>query len=153
MKNYSEFNGMWFADGTPENLKNVIVNGYRSNYRFRFWYGDVESGRSWNEENDICGYIGKSNGSIKVPLLLNKSNSTGGGELTNSIVKIYNITLKKVVYQHPTFNQSKFEAVNGSDMESYAANVLQDGDVYARCKSFQSAVNLAAFMNGERMCK
>lgn len=153
MEKYSEFYGMWFADGTPEKLKTVILNGYRSNCRFRFWYGDVESGGSWDEENDVCGYIGKSGGNIKVPLLLNKSNSTGGVELTNNIVKIYNITLKKVVYQHPTFNQSKFEAVNGSDMKVYAANVLQDGKIYSRCKTFQSAVKLAAFMNGERMSK
>jgi hypothetical protein len=154
MKNYSEFNGMWFTNETPEAIKIALVNGYRSNYRFRLWYGNAESGKSWNEENDICGYIDKSNGSVKIPLLLaNNTSSGGGGIMTDCIVKIYNITLKKVVYVHPTFNQSKFEAVNGSDMESYAANVLQDGDVYARCKSFQKAVNLARFMNGERMCK
>jgi hypothetical protein len=146
MKNYSEFNGMWFADGTPESIKIALVNGYRSNYRFRLWYGNAESGKSWNEENDICGYIGKSGGSVKIPLLLPNNSSRGGGELMAGCIK-------KVVYVHPTFNQPKFEAVNGSDMDTFAANVLQDGDVYARCESFQKAVNLARFMNGERMCK
>jgi hypothetical protein len=145
---------MWFTDETPEATKIALVNGYRSNHRFRVWYGDVQSGKSWNEENDICGYIGKSSGSIKIPLLLANNRSMGGGSLmADCIVKIYNITLEKVVYVHPTFNQPKFEAIPNSDMESFAANVLQDGDIYARCKSFQKAVNLARFMNGERMCK
>ena len=38
-------------------------------------------GRDWLEEYDTCGYIGRSTGSIKVPLLIHDKRSCGGPQL------------------------------------------------------------------------
>lgn len=145
MKTTIKYNGVHFAENTPEKVMQICSNANRKN-RFRFWYGDNNTGKSWNEENDVCGYIGRSTGIKKIPLLITKVNSYGGGGLlTDCIVKIIEIRTKKVVYQHDNFNQSLFVAED--------CKVLQDGQIYANCKSEKQAIRLADFMNGKRMAK
>ncbi len=153
MKKRIEFNGMWFSENTNEDVKRIIVNGYRSNKRFRFWFGDVKTGKSWNEENDVCGYIGKSCGGVKIPLLIANNRSMGGGGLLDDcIVKIVDISSKQVVYQHPTFNQDSFQFIYANN-DDETAKVFCNGSLYATCKTIQKAQRLCEFMNGFRMCK
>lgn len=127
--------------------RNVIVNNYnRRKTRLRFWYGDNKTGKSWDEENDVCGYIGRSTGNKKNPLLVNNTRSFGGGALMDdSIVKIVDINTKLVLYQHENFEQGIF-TTSGNE-------VLKNGEIYGRCKSEISAVRLCDFMNGKRMNK
>lgn len=151
MKKLVEFNGFWFGENTPNEVKNIIVSNYngRKN-RLRFWFGN-ENGESWGEENDICGYIGMSSGSKKIPLLISRINSFGGGALMDEcVVKIVDIKTNCVLYQHENFKQSIYSVITPSDMPEYAANVLQDGSIYARCKKITSAKRLSDFMNGKR---
>jgi len=145
-KNYVEFKGLFFPENTPERVKSVLTTAREMRQRIRIYYGDIATGRSWNEESDIIGKVGRSTGSIKIPILLQKSNSTGGGEImSNSIVRIDSTDGYKL-YQHPTFSQSKFEAIG--------TTVLQDGQPFAPlCKNEKSAQRLAEFMNGKRMSK
>jgi hypothetical protein len=43
----------------------------RKNQRkIRLFYGDTQTGQSWFDEHDVVGRIGRSTGSIKVPLLV-----------------------------------------------------------------------------------
>lgn len=148
MKKLIEFNGMYFAEGTPCKVMNICSNPNR-NRRFRFWYGDKETGKSWNEENDICGYIGKSTGAKKIPLLIQRVNSSGGGALlTDCIVKIVDIETKRVLYRHENFNQPVF-TVRGYDFA-----VLADNKLHAQgFKTEKQAQRYADFMNGKRFNK
>jgi hypothetical protein len=141
-----EFNGLYFYEGTSEGVMKVICNNLHGD-RLRIWFGDKVTGKSWDEENDVCGYIGRTTGNKPISILLNNQQSSGGGAiLTNCIVKIVNTKTKRVLYQHPNFSQSLFTAVGCS--------VLQDGDTFApNCKSEVSAQRLADFMNGKRMSK
>ena len=155
MKTYKEFGGLYFSEDTKSYLlKEAICYAFNNKIRVRVWYGDINTGVSWNDENDICGYIGRSTGQIKIPLLINSRKSSGGGALSVScIIKVVETQTKRVLYKHENFHQSTFRPSAVSDMPGYSANVYQDGEIYARCKSVYSAVRLAAFMNGERMCK
>ena len=145
MKNLVEFNGFWFSESTSDRVKGVIVNNYRKN-RLRFWFGDVATGKSWDDEHDVCGYIGRSTGGNKIPLLIENKRSSGGGAiLDDCIVKIVDINTKSVLYQHPNFNQSVF-TVSGNE-------VFQNGEIYGRCKNETSASRLCDFMNGKRYNK
>jgi hypothetical protein len=146
MKNLIEFNGVYFNENTPIKVMQICSNANRNN-RFRFWYGDKETGESWNDVNDVCGYIGRSTGTKKIPLLIAKKTSLGGGGLLcNCIVKIVDISTKTVIYQHPKFNQPVFDVVDKT--------VFYDGGlVHANCKSNNSALRLADFMNGKRFNK
>jgi hypothetical protein len=147
--------GTCYNVGTDVKVIDCVENAQRTRQRVRVWFGDVSTGKSWNEENDVCGYIGRSTGAIiKVPLLVSKSNSYGGGILlSDCIVKMVDTKTGRELYKHANFSQSVFTVTDSSDLKEYTANVLQDGSVYARCKKMSSAQRLADFMNGKRMNK
>ena len=156
MKKQIMFEGMSFNEGTPKSVMEILHATNEYGWRIRLWYGD-DDGKSWNEENDIIGKVGLSTGTI-CPLLINNSRSLGGGIiLSDCIVKIVDVVTKEVLYQHRTFNQSKFEAVGNSvvvDGKVWGKELTDlDQPKYANCKNFQQAYRLAAFMNGERMSK
>lgn len=109
---YKIKNGTAYHFDTPDVIVNIIEEARQSNrsIRLRFCFGDVETGRDWEEVNDTTGYIGRSTGSIKIPLLIKKVTSFGGGGLLDHcIVRIE----KKVgggkyieVYRHPKYHKA-----------------------------------------------
>ena len=154
MKILKEFGGFYFPENTSYLLKECIIRCYENKQRVRLWYGDALTGKSWNEENDICGYIGKSTGAQKVPLLINSNRSLGGGAISvDSVLKIVDIKTGKILYQHENFNQSVFIAEPKSEIVGYTAKVKCDNMIYANCKTLLQAERLADFMNGKRHSK
>jgi len=62
-------------------------------------YGDVKTGESWGEQYDIVGYVGRSTGRIKVPLLVFNSRSLGGGAmLDHCILTVKTSAGKRLLY-------------------------------------------------------
>jgi predicted outer membrane repeat protein len=158
MKEYQTTpDGTSFYIGTPQAVIGVLEEARKHRRRLRLFWGDAKTGKCWNQENDVIGYIGRScGGKYNVPLLIANNRSNGGGAIsTDSIVKIIDVQTHCTVYKHEKFHQDKFIPYPKSDMPEYAANVYQGqiGNVYARCHSMQQAERLAAFMNGERMSK
>ena len=146
MKNeYTVVNGTSYYKGTDENVINVLERARINKNRIRIWLG--ENGKSWNEEHDIIGCVGRSTGDSKIPLLIHNSRCYGGGSiLTHCIVKIVDITTKRKLYQHENFSQSLFTFTGNT--------VKQDGKDFAPCcKNEESAKRLCGFMNGERNSK
>lgn len=143
---YEIKNGIFhFNEGTPEKVMQIMNDLYHNGTRIRLWYGDKETGKSYNEENDIMGTIGGTTGK-KIPILIHNSRSYGGGAIScDAIVKIVDITNNRLLYIHHTFSQSKFQA--------FSSSVLQDGETFANCKSNGRAERLADFMNGVRNSK
>lgn len=97
-----------YKNGTPNDIINIIERCRKNRIRVILDFGDTQTGRSWNEEHDICGYIGLSKGNqAYFPILLYNSRSYGGGDiLTHCIVKISESKDKKVLYQHPKYSNS-----------------------------------------------
>ncbi len=139
-------NGTCYHKETSQEIINILENARLNKKRIRVYFGD-KNGKSWNEEYMTIGYIGRSTGEIKIPLLIHNTRSYGGGGLLDHyIVKIVNISSKRVEYVHKNFRQSLFTAKEKS--------VYQDGKDYApNCKNEQQAERLAQFMNGERNSK
>lgn len=82
--------GTWYSDKTPADLQRTLNELMKSKTRITLDLGDPETGESWGECYDITGYIGRSMGPKKVPLLLPRSNSTGGGAiLVDHILSIH----------------------------------------------------------------
>lgn len=72
-----------------ESVMKVLENLYGTNNRVRIFYGNVDG--LWHEEHDVCGRIGRSTGTHKIPLLCHNSRSVGGEVLPyNLIVGIMN---------------------------------------------------------------
>ena len=104
INDYKVVNGTYFDNRTNDKVCSILANYVGCRYqRVRVFYGNTESGKDWCECYDVIGYIGRSCGSIKIPLLIPTKNSLGGGGiLDHCIVKI---TIdKRVVYEHPKYH-------------------------------------------------
>ena len=111
----------------------------------------------------MAGYIGRSTGSQKIPLLIYNTRSMGGDHiLDHCIVKIATAVGKHVLYQHPKYHAAELRVVpieqtseanrkmcveNESKHGKYTHSVLQDGEVYANCKSESYAKRLVRHLS------
>lgn len=66
----------------------LMEEARRQGERVRITYGDVSTGRKW-EDKPVTGTLGRTTGDIKIPILLKQSRSIGGEAiLTHCIVKL-----------------------------------------------------------------
>jgi hypothetical protein len=123
-------NGTYYHPETSDQVIHTLEHVRQNGSRIRLDYGDVQSGRSWLEEWDVEGRIGRSMGPVKIPILMHNTRSKGGGGiLTHCIVKIRTST--RVLYQHPNFHVGKME-IRPSDLLEYVEIVTVDGQIHAR---------------------
>lgn len=79
-------NGTTYNDATAQVVIDVLERARVSRDRIRIVLGDIATGRSWEESNDVAGYVGRSTGSIKVPLLVHNARSSGGGHMLDHCI-------------------------------------------------------------------
>lgn len=140
---YKVVNGTSFDARTPDQVIRTLLQYMGTGQRIRVFYGDPKTGRDWGEEWGTMGYIGRSGGSVKIPLIINNSRSFGGpGLLEGSIVRI--TVNRRNVYIHPKYHIDL--AVKGN-------NVYKNGELYATCKSNEKAKKLAMFLRGDSNTK
>lgn len=97
-----------YSTQTPSVVVSIIESLFHSRERIVFDFGDIKTGQSWGEVNDISGRIGRSTGVIKIPLLVHNRKSLGGGALSdNCIVRILESKGKKVIYSHQNYKAAK----------------------------------------------
>ena len=97
---YTKVNGTSYNIETNEEVIKVLEQCRKDKTRIVLDYGDPKTGESWGETFDIIGYVGRSMGSVKVPLLLYNNRSVGGGEiLTHRIIGIKTSNGKKELYK------------------------------------------------------
>lgn len=103
-KDYKVVDGTSFHKDTPMQVCRILNNAINNrSQKIRIFYGDKETGIDWNESYDTFGFIGRSIGPIKIPLMIHSKRSLGGsGILDDNIVRI---TIdKKDVYKHPHYH-------------------------------------------------
>ena len=100
---YTTKNGTSYNINTPADVITVLERARLDGTRIIVDYGDVETGTSWGEVHDVSGYVGRSTGEIKIPILIHNTRSTGGcGMLTHCILSIKESRGKRVLYTHPS---------------------------------------------------
>jgi hypothetical protein len=111
----------WYTPGTPTAVIRVLDEARRTDRRLIISLGDSETGRAWGDVSR--GRIGRSTGTMKVPLLIPRSDSSGGEAiLVDCIVRIQDSKSKQDLYRHPTFNTDpKPEAQAAADIEEEAS--------------------------------
>jgi hypothetical protein len=98
---YKVINGTSYNQNTPQILIDVLEKCRLNKTRIVFDYGDTDTGISWGDVNDISGYIGRTTGENKVPILVYNSRSLGGGcILTDNILTIRESKGKKLIYSY-----------------------------------------------------
>lgn len=101
-------NGTAYNSKTAPEVMDILDRYLQNRKRLILDYGNTETGKSWEEVFDIRGTVGRSTGTIKIPLLIKTSRSYGGGGiLDHCIVKIIDSETKAVLYQHPKYNTVK----------------------------------------------
>ena len=99
-KQYKVVNNTFYHIETADKVLEVLESVRRDRTRILVDYGDTKTGVSWGDVNDIRGYVGRSTGSVKIPLLVYNSRSYGGGALsTNCLIKISESRGGRVLYQ------------------------------------------------------
>jgi len=146
--------GTYYQDTTQAAVINALERARTTHTRIRLFLGDTKTGRDWLEEWDVTGYVGRTMGPIKAPILLRNSRSTGGGIIsTDCILRL--IVDGREVYRHPKYRLPIIEIgcspVNVNQPRRYYAKV--NGELHARFKTEAQAKRWAAFMLGERMAK
>lgn len=109
---YKIVNDTFYHNDTSERIIDILENARknRGQTRLRFAYGDIKTGRDWGDTYDTVGYIGRSMGRIKIPLLIKTTRSSGGpGLLDHCIIRIEQKTSPKgsyqEVYRHPSYHK------------------------------------------------
>ena len=144
MKTYKIINGTSYDERTPNEVIQVLESARLNRTRLHICLGetaDPNIGFDWLEEFESYGYIGRSMGPVKVPLLIANSRSLGGGAiLDHCIVRIRQSAGGRVLYQHPAYHfgtmeiRFKAEPLSLPDGRLLTVDVLRDGKVHA---SFQ----------------
>lgn len=137
-----------------EKLWKVLSSLIHSGRRVRIWYGDTETGRSWNVESEFTGTIGRSTGKIAIPLLIKNSRSYGGALLDDFIIRIDDIEEKRTIYKSDNFHvedMKVYEIFGDANYKYQVAKLSEDSgewEVQANFKTEQQAHNYVAFMRG-----
>lgn len=151
-RRYKIYNDTWYCLDTPDRVIQILDCAMKNHERIRVFYGDTETGRDWMEIYDTIGYVSRSYGNVKIPLLIKNSRSIGGtGILDDSIVKI---TIDKViVYQQSNYRLPNMEIREASDnlkTIGYNYSTFEDGKNDFNCKTMKQAENHIDFLKGKR---
>jgi hypothetical protein len=149
-KEYQVVNGTYFDARTPGKVCDVLEEARASGRRIRLFYGN---GRVWGDEYDVLGFVGRSTGGIKIPLLIKNQRSMGGGGiLDHCIVRIQDVATKRVLYDKPGVEWPEFEVRSGLSVVELPFEVVQkDRGVVARFSARRKADHWIDFMLGKRM--
>jgi hypothetical protein len=146
MKKYKTINGTSYDVRTPDEVVAILENARQTRTRLHVSLGDSESGRDWIEENMVHGVIGRSTGSIKIPLLIHNRRSVGGpGLLDHCIVRIRTSRGGRILWQHDKYShgtleiRQKTEPVTLPDGRTLTVDVLCDGELHASFEDMQKA--------------
>jgi len=85
-KEYQVVNGTSYHVETSAEVIRILEIVKSNNTRIVLDYGDVKTGKSWGEVYDITGRVGRSCGSIQIPLLIHNKRSSGGGAILDHCI-------------------------------------------------------------------
>ena len=146
-KEFQVVNGTYFDVRTPIEVIQVLEKARLNRTRLHISLGDTANGRDWLDEYGCFGFVGRSMGPSKVPLILPLSRSIGGAAiLDHCIVRIRHSSGGKVLWQHPSYHHGKIEVrpkvqpVTLEDRPSLLVDVLRDGKVQAAFESVAKAM-------------
>lgn len=161
--------GTWFDYDTPPKVRSILEHYRKEGGQIRVFYGDRASGRCWMEENDVMGRVGRSTGTLKIPLLIGEGESGGPGILDSCIVRILDARTREELYRQRNYHLPDMEIrpVDGEMVCTHAGSTPvpltslgyshgvwvreKDGRFanHANFRSYGKAAQWVAFMAGE----
>lgn len=149
MKQYQVVNETSYDERTSTEVIQVLERARQSRIRLHISLGETEgqdAGRDWLEEFETYGYVGRSMGLVKVPLMIANGRSTGGGAiLDHCIVRIRESADGRVLYRHPQYHhgelqiRQKANSMSMPDGRKLTVDVFRDGEVHASFEDMAKA--------------
>jgi hypothetical protein len=139
--------GTCYHAETPEPVVALLERLRHQRRKIRLYYGDPVTGQSWLDEHDVIGWIGRSTGSIKVPLLIEPGERGGPALLDHCIVRID--SPRHVLYQHESFCVGEVRLVQGT-LKRQRWEVWINDTVQARFHTKIQAQHYRDFIQGRR---
>ena len=151
MDKYKTVNGTAYHPDTPNGVIRVLEASRQHGHRIRIFYGDRETGLSWMEEWGTMGTVGRSTGSVKIPLLILTARSMGGGAiLDHCIIRITDARGGDVLYTHPYFHLPKLGITQTREGYTVTDDV---GKVYVSYPDRKKAERWIDYITGRRNTK
>ena len=138
----------YFDPGTSPQVMKVLETCRRSGRKLRLVLGDTDTGESWLDEYDVVGTIGRSAGSLKVPLLVEAGEAGGGAILTACILAVIDWHSGRWLFKHAAYKHPDLDVrATGDAKRPWMVNRAQQE--IARFGDIGKAGAYVAFMRGE----
>lgn len=161
----------WFQPGTDADVARILLKAIDSEEEriLRIFVGNPATGYDWCEENDVTGFIGRSTGTFKVPLILEAlRTSTGAIEparygdsiACQKVIRIIDVLSGKELFRNEKYQMPRFQVEPASDLLTkvgYSFSVMRDDMKdkptvnVANFKSLYAAEDYVAFMKGHKV--
>lgn len=138
----------YFDPGTPPEVALALESCRKAGDKVRLVLGDTTTGESWLDEYDVVGTIGRSTGSLKVPLLVEDGEDGGGAILTACVLCIIDWRSGRTRYRHPAYQAPEL-GIKPTHDAAHPWAVLQRDKEVARFRDIGKAGAYLAFMRGE----
>jgi hypothetical protein len=139
--------GTCYHADTPEIVVAILEACRQNRCEIRLFYGDTQNGQSWLDEHDVIGCVGRSTGTVKVPLLVPSGDRGGPALLDHCIIRID--SPHKVLYQHGQFHVGDITLVQGK-LKQLPWEVLINWTLQARFPAQREAKHYIDFLQGKR---
>jgi hypothetical protein len=137
----------YFDPGTDAKAAKVLESCRTRERKVRLILGDTTTGESWLEEHDVIGRIGRSMGTLKVPLLIEPGEHGGGAILCACILAIVDWESGAFLYRHADYREADL-SIKPSDDADRPWDVLRREEVVASFRDVGKAGAYLAFMRG-----
>lgn len=140
---------------TPKKLRLLIeslIKGDKEEVKVRIFYGDPYTGEDWCEENDVAGVIRRTNGFLKVPILIASDKDCGGPAiLEDSIIKVVEVATGKILWKSSNYITPELiiiQSKNKNDL--YDVNrIVADKEInLASFNDYGTAASYVAYITG-----
>jgi len=138
----------YFDPGTDAKAARALERCRRDNAKVRLVLGDTGTGRCWLDEYDVVGCIGRSTGTLKVPLLIEPGAEYGAAILTACLLRIIDWNSGRDLYRHPAVRTPDLSICRDEAHET-RWQVMHEGTVVASFGDIGKAGAYLAFMCGE----
>jgi hypothetical protein len=137
----------YFDPGTHPEAAKVLEAARQRARKVGLILGDTTSGEPWLEEHDVVGRIGRSTGSLKVPLLIEAGRCGGSAILCACLLALIDWDSGDVLYRHAAYREADL-GIQPSNATDLPWNVVRGEEVVARFQDNGKACAYLAFMRG-----